>query len=286
MPATANNTYVYNDVNAVAAPGVDDVKFKFIPWGIDQIFQPATTLQDGQCRSDREARARRRRPSYAIDRPDSDLSGHRVQPRDSTDDAETNDRQDGGIASRLRRTRCGIAEIATVRQQLRLAESAGYLCAGLPGKSSVYVLKDDTSECLHASNTEGIPAGTPNPSNYEVYHRPLLDNDDPADLWSFDDLGDGKSITNQAYGRVLHASNTLVTEQGHKYLYTCPAKNDDHAEEFSIVPVDTPDRFTFSGYFKLASVRTGLGAVYGSETTPAGRPRIYQDSDGSTLYFY
>ena len=26
-----------------------------------------------------------------------------------------------------------MAEIATVRQQLRLAESAGYLCAGLPG---------------------------------------------------------------------------------------------------------------------------------------------------------
>src|SRR5271168_538060 len=35
-----NNTYIYNDVNAVAAPGVNDVKFKMIPWGIDQILQP------------------------------------------------------------------------------------------------------------------------------------------------------------------------------------------------------------------------------------------------------
>jgi len=52
------------------------------------------------------------------------------------------------------------------------------------------------------------------------------------------------------------------------------------------VPFDTPDDHTFSGYFKLTSVRTGLSATYGSETTPAGRPRIYQDSDGSELYFY
>jgi hypothetical protein len=179
-----------------------------------------------------------------------------------------------------------VAQIATVRQQLRLAQSAGQLCAGLAGNSPIYILKDDTSDCLHASNTEAIPAGTPNPVNYEVYHRPLLDDNDPADLWSLTDLGGGKSLTNKAYGRVLHASTTLVTQQGHKYIYTCPALNNEHSEEFSIVPVDTPDAFTFSGYFNLNSVRTGLGAVYGSETTPAGRPRIYQDADGSKLYFY
>ena len=34
-----NNTYIYNDVEAVAAPGVDNIKFKLIPWGIDQTFQ-------------------------------------------------------------------------------------------------------------------------------------------------------------------------------------------------------------------------------------------------------
>ncbi len=35
-----NNTYIYNDVDAVAAPGLNNVKFKMIPWGIDQTFQP------------------------------------------------------------------------------------------------------------------------------------------------------------------------------------------------------------------------------------------------------
>src|SRR6201996_9566009 len=39
-----NNTYIYNDVNAVAAPGVNDVKFKMIPWGIDQILQPISPV--------------------------------------------------------------------------------------------------------------------------------------------------------------------------------------------------------------------------------------------------
>jgi hypothetical protein len=174
-----------------------------------------------------------------------------------------------------------------VRQQLRLAESAGYLCAGLPGTSAVYILKDDTSECLQASNAE-IPAPTPKPC-FEVIHRPLADNNDVSDLWRFNDLGTGKSVTSQANGRFLHASNALATGQGHKSLYTCEANNIDHAEEFSIVPFDTPDQFTFSGYFKLASVGTNLRATYGSDTTPeSGGPRVYQDLDpnGSNLYLY
>jgi hypothetical protein len=179
-----------------------------------------------------------------------------------------------------------VSEIAVVRQQLRLAASAGYLCAGLPETRPVYVLKDDTSECLHASNTEGIPAGQPNPVNFELYHRPLLNNNDPSDLWRFSTLGNGKCATNQAFGRLLHASTTFTTPQGHKYLYTCPTNNTGHAEEFTITPVDTPDSFTFSGYFQLTNVRTGLGVAYGTETTPGGRPRIYQDSAGSKVYFY
>ena len=80
---------------------------------------------------------------------------------------------------------------------------------------------------------------------------------------------------------------TRLTNQGHKYLYTCAPDNIDHAEEFSIVPFDSPDQFTFTGYFKLASIRTNLRATYGSDTTPAGRPRVYQEpDDGSTLYLY
>ena len=42
-----NNTYIYNDLTAVAAPGVGNIKFKFIPWGIDQNSAAGQALQAG-----------------------------------------------------------------------------------------------------------------------------------------------------------------------------------------------------------------------------------------------
>jgi hypothetical protein len=281
----ANNTYIYNDVDAVAAPGVNDIKFKVIPWGIDQTFQSKKyfTMGSGGLVA-------------KLVRDDADRLAQLVdQIRTYRETVFSRDVQQTVVKPMIDKLEASLvgfglpaaaSRIEAMRQQLRLAESAGYLCAGIPEQCSVYVLKDDTSECLHASRTEGIPANTANPSKFEVYHQPLVENNDPADLWSVKEFGGGKSITSIADGRVLHASNSLVTGHGHKYLYICEPENDDHAEEFSLEPVDTPDGFTFSGYFTLTSIRTGLGAKYGSETTPAGMPRIYQDSGGSTLYLY
>jgi hypothetical protein len=169
---------------------------------------------------------------------------------------------------------------------LRLAESAGYLCAGLPDATAVYIIHQRTGECMHASNTETIPPGAAPPMNFEVYRLPLRDDNDKSDLWVVNTLGSGKSLTNQAFSRVLHASDTLLTPKGHKYLYTCLPSNTDHAEEFSIVPVESPDAFTFSGYFNLSSIRTHLGAAFGEDITPAGRARVHQEAGGSKLYFY
>jgi hypothetical protein len=281
-----NNCYIYNDVNAVAAPGVNNVKFKMIPWGVDQIFQPNRHFKMGNgglianlVRNDAARLAQ--------------LINQIRTYRETVFSRETQQTLLKPMIDQMEALLVGlgvpnaVSQIATVRQQLRLAESAGYLCAGLPGTSAVYILKDDTSECLHASNAE-IPATTPKPC-FEVIHRPLADNNDDSDLWRFNDLGTGKSVTSQANGRFLHASNTLATGQGHKSLYTCEANNIDHAEEFSIVPFDTPDKFTFSGYFKLASIGTNLRATYGSDTTPeSDGPMVYQDLDanGSNLYIY
>ena len=130
--------------------------------------------------------------------------------------------------------------------------------------------------------------------NFEVYHQQLFDNNHPTDLWVLNDSGTGKSLTNQAFNRVLHASGTQVTGQGHKYLYTCAPSNGEHAEEFTIVPVpvpvtdpaNPPGRFAFTGYFNLVSVRTTEMAKFGSDLTPAGRPRVHQELPGSNLYFY
>jgi hypothetical protein len=279
-----NNTYIYNDVAAVEAPGVTDVKFKMIPWGIDQTLQPDRPFKlarDGLiAKLVRDDATRRRQLIDQIGTFRETVFGREVQQsvlRPMIDQMEAL-LVGFGVPNVT-------AEIATVRQQLRLAESAGFLCAGLPVGAAVYLLDGDTSECLHASNTEGVPPGTPSPLNFEVYHFPLRDDNDKTDLWSFGDLGSGKSVTNQAFGRVLHASRQ-VTDQGHKYLYTCAPANVDHAEEFSIDPVDSPDAFTFTGYFKLASVRTQERATYGLDITPGGRARVHQEPDGSTIYFY
>jgi hypothetical protein len=114
---------------------------------------------------------------------------------------------------------------------------------------------------------------------------PLRDDNDKTDLWTFSDLGSEKAVTNQAFKRVLHASGTQ-TPRGHNLLYTCPPNNNDHAEEFSIDPVDSPDAFTFTGYFKLSSRRTNQRATFGLDITPAGRARVHQEPGGSDLYLY
>lgn len=188
-------------------------KFKMIHWGTDQILQPQRSFKMGTdgliaklVRNDAARHAQ--------------LIDQIRTYRDTMFSREIQQTKLRPMIDRMEALLVGfgvpdvVSQIATVRQQLRLAASAGYLCAGLPDTNAVYVLKDDISECLHASNTEGIPAGAPHPLDFEVYHRPLPDDNDKTDLWYFNDLGNGKSITSQAYDRVLHASNTLVTDQG------------------------------------------------------------------------
>jgi hypothetical protein len=225
-----NNTYLYNDVDAVDAPGVDNVKFKMVPWGLDQTFQPDRSFKLGTegliARLVREDGTRR---AQVLDQIRT--------YRDTVFSRESQQTVLKPLINQMEALLVGfgvpnaVSEIATVRQQLRLAESAGYLCAGLPS-SAVYILNEETNECLHASNT-------------------------------------------------------LVTPQGHKYLYTCAPNNTDHAEEFLIVPSGSvPADFRFTGYFRLASGRTNLRATYGSDLTPGGRARVHQEAGGSRLYFY
>lgn len=289
-----NNTYLYNDVTAVAAPGVGDIRFKMIPWGIDQTLQPDRPFKLGRdgmiAQLVRNDDARRKQ-----------LFDQIRAYRDTIFSRENQQTVLRPLIDEMQALLTGfgvpdiVTEIDLVRQQLRLAESAGYIATGLPGPADpVYILKHDTSACLHASNTESIPPGTPTPANFEVYHQPLKDDNDPADLWAIDDLGTGKSLTSRAFSRNLHASASQVTPQGHKYLYTCAPSNDQHAEEFTIAPVpvpvtdpaNPPGRFAYTGYFNLVSVRTTEMAKFGLDLTPGGRARVHQELPGSNLYFY
>ncbi|MDT5018253.1 MAG: hypothetical protein QOD39_4413 [Mycobacterium sp.] len=286
-----NNTYIYNDVTAIETPGVDNVKFKLIPWGIDQTFRPDDPFRLGRkgliAKLVRNDAARRQQLIDQVRTYRKTIFAREVQQtvlKPLIDKMEAL-LVDIGVSN-------AVSEIAVVRQQLRLAESAGYICAGLPDASAVYVIHQRTGECMHASNTESIPPGAAAPSNFEVYRLPFRDDNDASDLWVANTLGNGRSLTNQAFGRVLHASATEVTPQGHKFLYTCPASNTDHAEEFSIVPgksqdpVDANDEFALTGYCTLSSVRTQMGATFGEDITPGGRARIHQEPGGSKVYFY
>ena len=136
-----NNTYIYNDLTAVEAPGVNDVKFKMIPWGIDQTFQP-----------DRPFKLARGGLIANLVRSDAARREQLIDQvrtyRETVFSRETQQTVWKPFINQMEALVVGfgvpnaVREIATVRQQLRLAESAGYLCAGLPRGRAVYVLKE------------------------------------------------------------------------------------------------------------------------------------------------
>ncbi|MFV8162752.1 CotH kinase family protein [Mycobacterium sp. 134] len=282
-----NNTYVYNDVTAVEAPGLGNIKFKLIPWGIDQTLRTDHRFKLGGAavlaQLVRDDAARREQLFDQIRTYRDTIFSRQSQQtvlKPLLDQLE-NVVADLGVPG-------AAAQVATVRQQLRLAESAAYVLTGIPDNTTVYLLNEEAGAALHASNSETIPPGAAVRENFEVYHWPLKDDNDPADLWRITDAGGGrKTLTSQASGRVLHASDSMTTDQGHKYLYTCAPANGDHAEEFAVVPsASAPADFAYSGYLRLVSARTNLHATYGMDLTPGGRARVHQEPLGSRICFY
>ncbi|MGV9793097.1 CotH kinase family protein [Gordonia sp. NPDC003422] len=275
-----NNTYVYNDVDAVAAPGLDNVHFTLIPWGLDQILQPKRHFFMGN-------------DGMLADMVRKDPTRHAQlldQIRELRQSVFDRDVQQSVLIPMIEKmqtilTPLGVpnlpTELGTVRKQLRLALSAGYLAGGLTSSDAVYIRDDATNDCLHAS-TEAIP---PESINFEVTHRPRPADIQDSDLWTATDVGSGKSLTNKASGRNLHASKGLVTSKGHKMLYTGPGDNTDHAEEFAVTAVDADEPFSQSGYFELSSIRTGLKVKFGADASPKGARRVHQDSVASKLFF-
>jgi hypothetical protein len=279
-----NNTYVYNDVDAVAQPGVDTIDFKLIPWGLDQTLQPARHFRLDTAgllaQLVRDDAGRRAQVLDQVRQYRDTVFGNRTQ-------LDVLKPLLDGMATVL--AGLGVPDVATevtaVRKQLRLATSAGYLCGGLPGTAGAYVRDDVTNECLHASGSESIPATAAEPGGGEVVHRWRPANVDDTDLWCFAPLGGGQSVASKASGRFLHATTT-TSSQGHQLLCTREADDAAHAEEFSVTPVDpVGDPFMSSGYFTVTSIRTGLGAAFGTDPTAAGTPRVHQDPNPSKLYF-
>ncbi|MGW4063981.1 CotH kinase family protein [Amycolatopsis sp. NPDC004747] len=278
-----NNTYVYNDVDAVAQPGVGDIRFKLIPWGLDQTLQPARHFRLDTAgllaKLVRDDPGRRAKVVDQIRSYRETVFGFGIQQEVLKPLLDR-------MSTLL--TGFGVPDVPTqltvVRKQLRLAASAGYLCGGLPGADGAYVREDVTNDCLHASRSETVPAAA-EPGGGEVVHRPRPAGVDDTDLWCFAPLGGGQSVRSKASGASLHATTT-TSDQGHQLLCTRASDNSGHAEEFTVTPIDpVGDEFGFSGWFTLTSVRTGLGAAFGADPTAAGKPRVHQDPAPSKLYF-
>ena len=156
-----NNTYIYNDVTAVAAPGVGNIKFKMIPWGIDQTLQPDRPFKLGRdgviAQLVRNDDTRRKQ-----------LFDQIRAYRETLFSREHQQTVLKPLIDQMQALVVGfgvpnaVAEIDSVRQQLRLAESAGYIAAGLPGPSNpVYILKHDTSALSACQQYRVDSAGHP-----------------------------------------------------------------------------------------------------------------------------
>ena len=219
--SNTNNTYLYNDLKAVAKPGPEGRPVQDDPVGVfDQILKPWVPFKMGKGRAGREAGARGRRTARAADRPDQDLPRHGRRPRDPADDAEADDRSGW--------KRCSpVSECRTPRRRSRRsASTCGWpnrrplLCAGVPGGRPPGPRPQAGHLRVPARQQPRGSAGchaAPSTSRSTGAH-PCPHADDPTDLWTLADLGTGKSATSQAFGRALHASDTLVTrEQSSSY---------------------------------------------------------------------
>ncbi len=152
--SNTNNTYIYNDLDAVKKPGVNDVKFKMIPWGIDQTLQPQTPFKLGNrgliARLVRNDAARR-----------AQLIDQIRTYRESVFSPHTQETVLKPMIDQMERllVKLGVpnavTEIATVRQQLRLVESAGRLRTGLPGATVIALVPRDNHIDLFATGTHG-----------------------------------------------------------------------------------------------------------------------------------
>ena len=117
---------------------MENVKFKMIPWGIDQTLQPTRHFKlDTSGLIAKLVRNDTARRAQVIDQIRT--------YRDTVFSRETQETVLKPMIEKMEALLTGFgvpnasAELATVRKQLRLAGSAGYLCAGLPDADGAYI---------------------------------------------------------------------------------------------------------------------------------------------------
>jgi hypothetical protein len=277
-----NNTYVYNDVQAVADPTAtpSQVRFKLIPSGTDRILKelyfgiehPSDAGLIGKIvRGDSAlfARLRAQIGTYGntivsrqtltatlqfIDQMRSTLVNLGAVPIA------------GGTVTAMH------AEIDVVKKQLGLVRSAAWIMGG--GGDAAYMFKNpETGTCLRASPSRRVGGATTG-NDWEVVHR--LASGDQNDWWGFSDM----RLVNQGNGGWLHASASFRTPSGRLMVYTTRNNDNLGAKDFFFIP------HMFAGYctrgtFVMRSRRTGLYLKFGTDDAVPGSQdqRVYQTTE-------
>lgn len=280
-----NNTFIYNDVVAVATPSIANVDFKFIPSGIDQILQ-----NNAKFKLDNTSVL-----GQLVRNDVNSLSNLRTEIRNFCNTIFDRENYNDVLVPFINQmenilTGLGVtaltASIKSVRQQLKLVKSGGFQILNEFPLDSAFLLNKATDDCIHASNTEFI--GTPG-GHQEVYH--YAPTTSRADRWNALHAATPGTykFTNRKYSRYLHASAINYTLGGHlniyNFLYDPTIGNDFFAEA-----VDWVNQWEVSGYFKLKSARTSQYIfLSATDLTPLGRKQVHQiagSSQATILYLF
>lgn len=283
-----NNTYVYNDVVAVADPNISNVKLKFIPCGIDQILQEGRNFEIGGkailarlIRDDAGGKADLFSAIRTFANTIFSKTSHDTVLKPYIDRMEA-------LLNSAGVTPTG--DINNVRTQLKLVRSGAFQLLGEFPTDPTMFLTRSVGECFHASNSEFIPPNSPPTGPQEVYH--YQGTAVPADYWTVTPAKPSTfKFKNQAYGSWLHADANVKTPSGKLNVYAARTDPDD-GNNFVVEPSGNfgGDAWHKTGYFRLKSAVTN-NYVFFSDTdlTLNGKKEVCQSAnaaDAAVLYIF
>ena len=189
-----------------------------------------------------------------------------------------------------------VAEIDSVRQQLRLAESAGYISArpawprepGLHPQgrhqrvSARQQYRVDSAGHTRSGELRGLPStaarqqstdgsvGSERPRNRKVADQSGLRPRSACQRHA------SHAVRGTSISTPVRRATAIMPKSSRSS--PCPFR--------SRTPPTRRAGSRITGYFNLVSVRTTEMAKFGSDLTPGGRARVHQELPGSNLYFY
>jgi len=285
-----NNTYFYNDVPDATGnpnPAAGNTKFKMIPWGLDQILKPGTfqidddTIIGKYIRDNPAATQWRAQLSSQIKTYTSGVFGRFILSGIIYPfvDLMQNKLMAMGTQTGMPQAQKDIivAEIAEVREQLRLSRSLGLFYAGMDYNSSVYVRDFVNGDMMTTSATENV--GPPGSNTFELIRQPFQEIS--AGRWTLEQGTLGpyrlRNVANNT--RRLHSSSSIRSSLNHLLNYTTTAIEGTGHQDYNIIR-DEPEPWMFTGGGRIMSQKTGLLLHFGTDDlTRSGVPRVYQMPD-------